>query len=256
MKRRIYQVLPRLWGEGRFSSFDEASLSYVKGLGMTDIWFTGIIRHATKKADGGCTPSPVVKGEAGSPYAITDYYDVNPYLADNPDERMSEFKDLVKRTHAAGLRVVIDFVPNHVARDYHTRMPGKASLGDGDDPSVHWREDNDFYYYPGEALRLPFDTDYREEPARASGNCFSPSPGMNDWWETVRLNYCDFHTRTWDRMYDIVRFWAALGVDGFRWSASAPGSSCRSMSARRTTLRHGRAGPAGFLHVADPPDPG
>ena len=216
MKRRIYQVLPRLWGEGRFSSFDEASLSYVKGLGMTDIWFTGIIRHATKKADGGCTPSPVVKGEAGSPYAITDYYDVNPYLADNPDERMSEFKDLVKRTHAAGLRVVIDFVPNHVARDYHTRMPGKASLGDGDDPSVHWREDNDFYYYPGEALRLPFDTDYREEPARASGNCFSPSPGMNDWWETVRLNYCDFHTRTWDRMYDIVRFWAALGVDGFR----------------------------------------
>ena len=215
-KRRIYQILPRLWGEGRFSSFDEASLSYVKGLGMTDVWFTGIIRHATKKADGGCTPSPVVKGEAGSPYAITDYYDVNPYLADNPEERMSEFEDLIKRTHAAGLRVLIDFVPNHVARDYHTRMPGKASLGDGDDPSVHWRAENDFYYYPGEALRLPFETDYREYPARASGNCFSPTPDMNDWWETVRLNYCDWHTRTWDRMYDIVRFWAAKGVDGFR----------------------------------------
>ena len=216
MKRRIYQVLPRLWGEGRFSSFDEASLSYVKGLGMTDVWFTGIIRHATKKADGGCSPSPVVKGDAGSPYAITDYYDVNPYLADNPSERMAEFEDLLKRTHEAGLRVIIDFVPNHVARDYKTTMPGKASLGDGDDPSVHWRDENDFFYYPGEELRLPFPTPYREFPARASGNCFSPAPGMNDWWETVRLNYCEWHTRTWDRMYDIVRFWAAKGVDGFR----------------------------------------
>ena len=216
MKRRIYQVLPRLWGDGRFSSFDEASLSYVKGLGMTDVWFTGIIRHATKKTDGGCIPSPVVKGEAGSPYAITDYYDVNPYLADNPSERMSEFEDLLRRSHAAGLRVLIDFVPNHVARDYHTQMPGKASFGDGDDPSVHWREENDFYYYPGEALRLPFQTDYREYPARASGNCFSPAPGMNDWWDTVRLNYCPTRTRTWDRMYDIVRFWAEKGVDGFR----------------------------------------
>lgn len=212
----IYQVLPRLWGTGRFSAFDAASLSYIRGLGMTDVWYTGIIRHATRKADGGCTPSPVVKGDAGSPYAITDYYDVNPYLADDPEDRMHEFRELVDRTHAAGLRVIIDFVPNHVARDYRTRMAGKASLGDGDDPTVHWRAENDFYYYPGEALRLPFDTDYKEFPARASGNCFSPAPGINDWWETVRLNYCPWHTRTWDRMYDAVRFWAAQGVDGFR----------------------------------------
>ena len=128
---------------------------------------------------------------------------------------MSELEDLINRTHAAGLKVVMDFVPNHVARNYRSDRP--FDLGVGDDPSVHWKPENDFYYYPGETLCLPGGSGrWQELPARASGNAFTSSPSRNDWFDTVRLNYCPFHTPTWDKMYDIVRFWASKGVDGFR----------------------------------------
>ena len=231
----IYQLLPRLWGNpvedpvkggkverngcGTFSSVDGVSLKYLKDTGFTHVWYTGVIRHATCCATRGCTPSDPswVKGEAGSPYAITDYYDVNPYLADNPDRRMEEFRALVERTHAAGLKVIIDFVPNHVARDYGRHSDGTHPvLGASDDRSVHWAPGNDFFYYPGQPLRLPVPSNYVEDPARATGNCFSPFPGIHDWYETIKLNYCDFHTPTWDKMLDAVLFWAGLGVDGFR----------------------------------------
>lgn len=197
-------------------------MSYFKSLGVSHLWYTGVIRHSTTASAPGCpaSDSQIVKGAAGSPYAITDYYDVNPYLADIPSERMSEFEALLKRTHDAGLKVVIDFVPNHVSRDYGKVglvHPEIKPLGRDDDPTVHWKAENDFYYYPGQPLKLPFDSQtYYENPAKASGNSFSPSPSVNDWYETIRLNYCDFHTQTWDRMYDIVRYWCGKGVDGFR----------------------------------------
>ena len=235
-------MLPRLWGNskgsnakngtldqngtGRFSDIDSASLDYIKWLGCSHVWFTGVIRHATKETGGGCMPSnpQFVKGNAGSPYAIVDYYDVNPYLADNPAERMGEFEQLLKRTHDAGLKALIDFVPNHVSRDYGKVNPtiGHPVLGQDDDKTVHWKFENDFYYYPGQELHLPVPPAegyeaYREYPAMATGNnCFSPNPGINDWYETVKINYCDTHSPTWDKMYDIVKFWAAKGVDGFR----------------------------------------
>ena len=205
MKSIIYQLLPRLWGSGKFSSVNAESLDYIKGLGVSHIWYTGIIRHASLSSG-----EKVVKGDAGSPYAITDYFDVNPYLADNKDKRLEEFVELVGRTHSAGMKVLVDFVPNHVAREY------KGVLGKDDDTSVHWAPENDFYYYPGQPLKLPVQCAYQESPARASGNAFTHQPDVNDWWETVKINYCDFHTATWDKMYNAVRFWALKGVDGFR----------------------------------------
>lgn len=237
----IYQMLPRLWGNiggknikngtlkdngcGKFSSIDTISLEYLRSLGVSHVWYTGIIRHATAEDSAGCTLSSAdwVKGRAGSPYSITDYYDVNPYLADEPENRMEEFHKLVERTHAAGLKVIIDFVPNHVARDYgrfaaaHPSPTGMAALGESDDKSVHWKDSNDFFYYPGIPLALPIQNQtYMEMPAMASGNSYTSSPGVNDWYDTIKLNYCDTHTETWEKMYDIVNFWAGQGVDGFR----------------------------------------
>lgn len=237
----IYQMLPRLWGNiggknikngtlkdngcGKFSSIDTISLEYLRSLGVSHVWYTGIIRHATAEDSDGCTTSSAdwVKGRAGSPYSITDYYDVNPYLADEPENRMEEFHKLVERTHAAGLKVIIDFVPNHVARDYgrfaaaHPAPTGMAALGESDDKSVHWKDSNDFFYYPGIPLALPIQNQtYMEMPAMASGNSYTSSPGVNDWYDTIKLNYCDTHTETWEKMYDIVNFWAGQGVDGFR----------------------------------------
>ena len=231
-KNIIYQLLPRLWNTrgqrtpatGHFSDIDSSTLEYIKSLGVTHLWLTGVVRHSCTVSFPGAPGSipEVVKGDAGSPYAIVDYYDVNPYLADNPSERMTEFEQTLSRVKNSGLKLIIDFVPNHVSRDYgKVALADKESspLGDGDNPLVHWSRENDFYYYPGEPLRLPVkgrETKYFEYPAKASGNCFSPSPGVNDWYETIRLNYCDFHTSTWDKMYEIVRFWCLKGVDAFR----------------------------------------
>lgn len=111
MKTIIYQVLPRLWGNGKMSCWGADDFAYLKTLGVDYIWYTGIPRHASGKE--------FVKGDPGCPYSITDWFDTNPYLADNPDERLKEFDALVVRTHGAGLKCIIDFIPNHVARDYH-----------------------------------------------------------------------------------------------------------------------------------------
>ena len=257
-KTLIYQIVPRLWGNmnehpvkggscavngsGKFSDIDEDTLAYLKWCGYTHVWLTGIIRHSCSdptamgglsEGNGGHVSNrQFVKGLAGSPYAIQDYYDVNPYLADNPSARLHEFDELVGRIHAAGLKVLIDFVPNHVARDYGVgvdksiegRPSDKMSLGASDDKSVHWKAENDFFYYPGQRLVLPNENEWRasgrqlyeECPARACGNAYTPAPGINDWYETVKLNYCDFHTATWDKMLHILRYWLSKGVDGFR----------------------------------------
>ena len=174
-KFTIFQVLPRLWGRGKFSDWDRKTFDYIKWLGVSAVWYTGVLRHARGKA--------FVKGEPGSPYAITDYYDVNPYLADDEAERMAEFEALIHRTHEAGLKVIMDFVPNHVARDYHSYCApeGVRDLGADDDTSVHWRPDNDFFYYPGIPFKLPDGIDgwrqraklpapeaYEENPAKVS----------------------------------------------------------------------------------------
>lgn len=244
-KMIIYQMLPRLWGNmrcdqvhsgtleengcGKFHKIDDESLTYLKGLEVTHVWYTGIIRHATTESFEGCPASNpmIVKGKAGSPYAIVDYFDVNPYLAENPADRMDEFESLVNRTHSHGIKVIIDFIPNHVSRDYGkvgmVREPDEGTLGAGDDSTVHWRPENDFFYYPGQELSLPVRPpsdasfgSYHEYPAKASGNTFSPSPGVNDWYETIRLNYCYFHTKTWDKMLEIALYWCGKGVDAFR----------------------------------------
>ena len=255
----IYQVLPRLFGNcnetckpngtveengvGKFNDFTPAVLRRFKGLGVTHVWYTGIIRHATQtdySAYGIPKQHPeVVKGMAGSPYAIADYYDVDPDLAVNVNERMAEWEALIERTHSMGLKVIMDFVPNHVAREYHSVCcpEGVVDLGANDDTSKHFSTDNNFYYCWGQPLvleergeRRVESEKYSECPAKATGNdVFNAHPSRNDWYETVKLNYgidyCDAGGRsehfdpvpdTWHKMLAILLFWAEKGVDGFR----------------------------------------
>lgn len=255
-KMVIYQVFPRWFGNlrpspvkngslaengvGKFSAFTPLALSKIKELGSTHVWYTGVIEHATKtdytmfgiRKD----HSAVVKGNAGSPYAIKDYFDIDPDLADNVQNRMSEFEELLKRTHEAGMKVIIDFVPNHVARQYFSdaREPFVEDLGQTDNVSKAFDVHNNFYYLPGQPLTLRFDPQreedfaYSEFPAKVTGNNhFDAYPSQNDWYETVKLNYgvdymhggiCHFDTipSTWEKMLEILLFWAGKGVDGFR----------------------------------------
>lgn len=247
----IYQVFTRTFGNknltrkkggtydengaGKMNDINAQVLRQVRGLGITHIWYTGVIRHATA-TDYTAYAIPrqhpsVVKGRAGSPYAIADYYDIDPDLAEDVARRMEEFRALVRRTHEAGLKVIIDFVPNHVAREYRSicKPQGVRDLGQDDDTSKHFDPQNNFYYCPGASLEPAFDLeDYEERPARCTGNdCFHPYPGVNDWYETVKINYGIDYTgggshyfdpipSTWTKMVDILLFWAAEGVDGFR----------------------------------------
>ncbi len=256
-KITIYQVLPRLYGNttannipggdihengcGKLGDFTPEALKRIKDFGFTHIWYTGVLEHATQTdytTYGIEKDHPaVVKGKAGSPYAIKDYYDICPDLASAPDKRMKEFEALVRRTHKAGLKMLIDFVPNHVARSYHSdAKPARVKdLGENDDMAKGFSPQNNFYYLPGQMFSTEnFEEDraanvpYREYPAKVTGNnCFSPRPGRNDWYETVKLNYgVDFYAGgtanfdpvpdTWDKMTAILLFWAKKGVDGFR----------------------------------------
>lgn len=243
MKNIIYQIIPRLFanfnetrkhngtkaenGCGKMADINDKALKSIADLGATHVWYTGIIRHATAELN-----SPAItKGLAGSPYAITDYYDVNPDLAVDEDKRMEEFEQLVARTHAAGMDVLIDFVPNHVAREYHsTHKPkGVEDLGEGDHPEWAFSPLNNFYYIPGEPLTMDIDLKgYQEYPAKVTGNdCFSSHPSNTDWYETVKLNYGVFYQgggekqffpipSTWKKMADILLFWASKKIDGVR----------------------------------------
>ncbi len=253
----IYQVFTRLFGAnsnkntsngskqqngcGKMSDFTGKALENIKALGCNYIWYTGLIEHATKtdySVFGIKKDHPaVVKGNAGSPYAIKDYYDIDPDLATKVPERMKEFENLVKRTHNADLKMIIDFVPNHVARQYHSdaKPEGVRDLGEDDDMSLDYSPSNNFYYIHNSKFSPSFDLhdengeEYVEFPAKATGNdCFNQWPNQNDWYETVKLNYgvdylCDRQTNfgpiipsTWDKMLNILKFWASKGIDGFR----------------------------------------
>ena len=282
----VYQVFTRLFGNtnttntpwgtieengvGKFSDFTDKALSEINDLGITHIWYTGVPHHAlirdyTEFGISNDDPN-VVKGRAGSPYAVKDYYNVNPDLADNPAQRLNEFKELVKRTHKAGMKVIIDIVPNHVARAYKglTNPKKVTDFGYGDNTSVEYEKDNNFYYIPGTTFQVPDwrdgyqplggenpnlpNSELVEEPAKWTGNgSRSPKPDMNDWYETVRINYGvrpdggldfdmlpnDFGERdyqehfgywkkkvvpsSWRKFRDIALYWLKLGVDGFRY---------------------------------------
>ncbi|XLS28735.1 alpha-amylase family glycosyl hydrolase [Flavobacteriaceae bacterium M23B6Z8] len=285
-KEVVYQVFTRLFGNtnttnkpwgtieengvGKFSDFTDKALQEIKELGVTHIWYTGVPHHAVINdytAIGISNDDPdVVKGRAGSPYAVKDYYNVNPDLADNPENRLEEFKALIERSHKAGLKVIIDIVPNHVARNYEgkTNPQGVSDFGANDDTSVVYARDNNFYYNPDESFKVPewrngykplggesnalADGKFSEVPSKWTGNGSRASqPDMNDWYETVKINYGvtpegvkqfdslpeDFNMKdfkahyefwkdkdvpdSWKKFRDIALYWTSMGVDGFRF---------------------------------------
>jgi len=281
----VYQVFTRLFGNqnttnkpwgtleengvGKFNDFTDKALKEIKDLGVTHVWYTGVPHHAlvndyTKYGISNDDPD-VVKGRAGSPYAVKDYYNVNPDLAVDPAKRLQEFEALIKRTHKQGLKVVIDIVPNHIARKYEGKSnpKGVRDFGADDDKTVEYKRDNNFYYIPNSKFEVPTDGNYKplggenhvladgkfeEIPAKWTGNGSRlAKPDINDWYETVKINYGvkpdgtkDFPAlpdgfdkkdykahyefwkdksvpSSWVKFRDIALYWIAKGVDGFRY---------------------------------------
>lgn len=284
-KKVVYQVFTRLFGNknttnkpwgtiaengvGKFNDFTDKALTEIKNLGVTHIWYTGVPHHAlvndyTKYGISNDDPE-VVKGRAGSPYAVKDYYNVNPDLAVNPAKRLEEFEALIARTHKNGLKVIIDIVPNHIARKYVSlsNPAGVRDFGADDNTSVEYDRNNNFYYIPGQHFQVPTSDNYKplngeknpmidgtfdENPAKWTGNgSRMAKPDINDWYETVKVNYgirpdgskdfpelpegfdkksykehFDFWKdkdvpSSWKKFRDIALYWTAKGVDGFRY---------------------------------------
>ena len=281
----IYQLMTRLFGNkvalnkpygtlaengcGKFNDITDKALLEIKALGVSHVWYTGVIEHATMTdytpAGIPADDADVVKGRAGSPYAIKDYYDVDPDLASKPQLRMAEYEALIAHTHGHGLKVLMDFIPNHVARSYKSdaKPVGVVDLGAVDDKTNPFAPNNNFYYLPGQPFVVPAgynplgaakgpreDGKYLENPAKATGNdVFKPNPGVDDWFETTKLNYgVDYQNGrktsfepipdTWKKMRDILVYWAGKNVDGFRCDvAEIDRKSTRLNSSHRNTSR-------------------
>ncbi len=257
-KHVVYQMMFHLWGnqntdvkkngsaaENGVTKFKDVStkgLQALKKKGFSHLYTTGILEHATMedmRDNGSPLDHPhVVKGRAGSPFAIKDYYDVNPFLADKPADRMTEFAAMLDRVHKADLKLVLDFVPNHLARAYYSdqKPAGVVDFGQNDNKDLSFSPTNNFYYLPGTQFTVPTGVNppvqvtvpYIEIPAKVSGNnVFSAQPSINDWYETVKLNYgvdlqhgnktyFDPIPDTWLKMTDVLLYWTKKGVDGFR----------------------------------------
>ena len=257
-KHVVYQMMFHLWGnqntnvkkngsaaENGVTKFKDVStkgLQALKKKGYSHLYTTGILEHATMEdfsAFGSPLDHPqVVKGRAGSPFAIKDYYDVNPFLADKPAERMQEFAAMLDRVHQADLKLVLDFVPNHLARAYYSdqKPAGVVDFGQNDNKDLSFSPSNNFYYLTGTQFTIPTGVNppvpvtvpYIEIPAKVSGNnVFSAQPSIHDWFETVKLNYgvdiqhgnqthFDPIPDTWLKMTDVLLYWTKKGVDGFR----------------------------------------
>lgn len=245
-------------GCGTFANINDNALESLKSLGVTHIWLTGVIRHSsmTSYPELGIksTHPQITKGKAGSPYSIMDYYDIDPDLAVNPQNRMEEFEETLNRIHEKGMKVIMDFIPNHLAREYKSlcKPYDVEEFGEYDNKNVAFAKDNNFYYCPNQEFVVPTANSqqptattvtelvevpwlrqaqppqYQESPAKASGNdVFSPYPSVNDWYDAVKLNYgVDYqnnHTKhfdtipnTWYKMLNIMQYWCEKGVDGFR----------------------------------------
>ena len=284
-KKVVYQVFTRLFGNknttnkpwgtieengvGKFNDFTDKALQEIKDLGVTHIWYTGVPHHAlvrdyTNYEISNDDPE-VVKGRAGSPYAVKDYYNVNPDLAVDPANRLEEFEALIARSHKHDLKVIIDIVPNHIARKYVSlsNPKGVRDFGADDDTSKEYDRNNNFYYIPGQHFQVPTSDNYKplngeknllidgkfdENPAKWTGNGSRlAKPDINDWYETVKVNYgirpdgskdfpelpegfenksykehYDFWKdkdvpSSWIKFRDIALYWTAKGVDGFRY---------------------------------------
>ncbi len=258
----VYQVFTRLFGNknstnkpwgtiedngvGKFADISDAALQGIRELGTTHVWYTGVPHHALvgDYTDYGISNDDpdVVKGRAGSPYAVRDYYNVNPDLARHPDKRMEEFEALIKRTHTNGMQVVIDIVPNHIARSYRSlvRPGGIRDFGEDDDTSVAWARDNSFYYIVGEDFSVPegyvplggeqhplADGKFAESPAKWTGNgSRAAQPKTDDWFETVKINFGvrPDGSYAFDRLPDAARNWPNEQIADFWEERDVPAS--------------------------------
>lgn len=196
----IYQIYPRSFQDTNGDGVGDlrgitARLDYLRGLGVDAIWISPFY------------PSPM----ADFGYDVADYTGVDPLFG-----TMEDFDTLLREAHARGLRVILDFVPNH-SSDLHPWF--QESRESTTSPKRDW-------YLWRKAARAADDR--RPARERLPNNWMSHFGGPSWQWderteefylhsflrEQPDLNWRNLDVR--DAMYGAMRFWLDKGVDGFR----------------------------------------
>ena len=188
----VYQVYPRSFQDDSGDGVGDLAgitrrLDYLKWLGMDAVWLSPIFR------------SPMV--DHG--YDVGDYRDIDPLFG-----TLADFDRLLARAHELGLKVILDFVPNHTSDQHEWFRQSRSSRTNPKRDWYLWRD-----------------------PAPGGGvpNNWLSNFGGTTWeWDahTAQYYYHAFHRGQPDvnwrtpevrqAMYDIMRFWFDRGVDGFR----------------------------------------
>ena len=165
-KAIVYGVIPNKFGQPAFQAITKR-LEYLAGLGVNAIWLAPI--NVSPPDDYG--------------YAVVDYFNLNPHYGSKED-----FQHLVQVAHSVGIRVLMDFVPNHSSAQH----PYFLSAKEGGPSSPYW----DFY-----------DRDASGEPTH-----------YFNWTHLPNLNYENPQVR--NMMIEAFSYWVRdFDVDGFRVDA-------------------------------------
>lgn len=183
----VYQIYPRSFadangdGVGDLAGID-AHLDHICALGADTVWLSPIFR------------SPMA--DAG--YDISDYCDIDPLFG-----TLEDADRLIERAHARGLRVLLDFVPNHTSDQHPWFIESRSSR---DNPKRDW------YIWR--------DTPNDWRAALGAGSAWTWDEGSGQYYlhlflpEQPDLNWRN--PEVVEAMHGVLRFWLDRGVDGFR----------------------------------------
>ncbi len=181
----IYEVNVRQYTkEGTFAAFSR-HLPRLQELGVEILWFMPVHPVSITKR----------KGSLGSYYAVSDFTATNPEFGTN-----EEFKELVIRCHELGMKVILDWVPNHTGWDNK------------------WIFDNPEWY------------------TQENGEIIHPKG--TDWTDVADLNYDSMEMR--DAMIESMAYWVRdIDIDGFRCdvAGSVPGEFWNDASKKLNDIK-------------------
>jgi len=187
----VYQVYPRSFqdtngdGVGDLTGI-RARLDYLTWLGVDALWISPIY------------PSPM----ADFGYDVQDYCDVDPLFGS-----LGDFDRLVAAAHACGLKVILDFVPNHTSDRHPWFVESRSSR---ENPRRDW-----YIWRDGKASAPP-----NNWVSQFGGPAWTLDESTGQYYlhsflrEQPDLNWRNRQVRA--AMHDVLRFWLDRGVDGFR----------------------------------------
>lgn len=188
----IYQIYPRSFQDSNNDGIGDLRgilrrLGYLEDLGIKTIWLSPIY------------PSPM----ADFGYDISDYISVHPLFG-----TLEDFKELVTEVHKRGMKLLLDLVPNHTSDQHPWFLESRASRNSPKRNWYIWKDKPEHGGLPNN-WRASFGGsawEWDEKTEQYYYHAFAKEQPDLNWWNPEVRN----------AMYDVMRFWLDMDVDGFR----------------------------------------